>query len=179
MRAATPPRSTTSPWPSTPSRRAGPSCWYHCSGGHLALWAGARGLLPADSPWHTTTGFPAAILGLAPITDLAGTIREDLSSGAGLQLLGGADEAAARLPLVDPLTLLRGRGTTGVPTVVLHGEVDEELPHEQFTDYVAAHTDAELVTLPGTGHYTLIEPGSDAARSVIDVLARMCRPRQS
>ncbi|MFF4531187.1 alpha/beta hydrolase family protein [Streptomyces sp. NPDC001407] len=146
----------------------------HCSGGHLALWAGARGLLPEDSPWHTTE-LPTAVLALAPITDLAATIREDLSNGAGLELLGPADRVESLLPSVDPLTMLRGPGTTGVPTVVLHGEVDEELPHEQFTGYMSVHTDAELVMLPGTGHYTLIEPGSPASRSVIETLARLAR----
>lgn len=144
----------------------------HCSGGHLALWAGARGLLPESSPWHTTR-LPTAVLGLAPITDLAATIRDDLSDGAGLQLLGGADQVEARLPLVDPLTMLREKGTTGVRTVVLNGEVDEEVPLGQFTDYLAVHTDAEHVVLPGTGHYTLIEPGSPASRSVIETLGKL------
>ncbi|MFD7663686.1 alpha/beta fold hydrolase [Streptomyces sp. NPDC059788] len=149
----------------------------HCSGGHLALWAGARGLLPPDCPWYTPgPGLPTAVLGLAPITDLAATIRADLSDGAGLELLGGADKAERRFPLVDPLTMLRGTGTTGVPTVVLYGAEDEEIPQAQFTDYAAAHRDAELISLPGTGHYTLIEPGSDAAAAVAGVLARLSRP---
>ncbi|MFC9324101.1 alpha/beta hydrolase family protein [Kitasatospora sp. NPDC057015] len=147
----------------------------HCSGGHLALWAGARGLLPVDSPWYTTQ-LPDAILALAPVADLAGAIRAGLSNAAALELLGGPGLVEARLPLVDPLTLLRATGTTGVPTVVLHGAEDEELPPAQFTDYAAVHSDAELVTLPGTGHYVLIEPGSAASRSVVDTLARLSRP---
>ncbi|RLV09864.1 alpha/beta hydrolase [Streptomyces griseocarneus] len=145
----------------------------HCSGGHLALWAAARGLLPEDSPWFTTTSLPTAVLALAPITDLAGTIRERLSDDAGLGLIGPAERVESLLPLVDPLTMLRGRGTTGVPTVVLYGEADEELPHEQFTIYLAVHTDAELVALPRAGHYTLIEPGSEASASVVGTLARL------
>ncbi|MDH6131729.1 acetyl esterase/lipase [Kitasatospora sp. MAA4] len=144
----------------------------HCSGGHLALWAGARGLLPADSPWYTADRL-AGVLALAPVTDLAGAIREDLSHGAALELLGSADEVEARLPLADPITLLRGRGTTGVPTVVLHGMEDPEVPLDQFTDYAAAHPTAELVSLPGTGHYTLIEPGSEASKAVIEMLTRL------
>ncbi|WP_327321235.1 alpha/beta hydrolase [Streptomyces sp. NBC_01210] len=146
----------------------------HCSGGHLALWAAARGLLPPGSPWHTRR-CPSAVLALAPITDLAGAIRENLSSGAALELLGGPHSAESRLPFVDPLTIVGAKGTTGVPTVVLHGAKDEELPPAQFTDYAAVHSDAELVTLPGTGHYTLIEPYSDASRAVIDVLGRLSR----
>ncbi|MEU8520052.1 alpha/beta hydrolase [Streptomyces sp. NBC_01216] len=148
----------------------------HCSGGHLALWAGARSLLPADSPWYTGTALPTAVLGLAPLTDLAATIRDDLSEGAGLQLLGGAAHVAARLPLVDPLTMLRGKGTTGVRTVLLHGTKDEEVPLHQFSDYAAVHSDAEVVTLAGIGHYTLIEPGAPAADAVIDVLRLLSSP---
>ncbi|MBC3840806.1 alpha/beta fold hydrolase [Streptacidiphilus sp. 4-A2] len=150
----------------------------HCSGGHLALWAAARGLLPEDSPWHTRT-LPTAVLALAPLTDLAATARDRLSNDAALQLLGGADEFEDRLPLVDPLTLLREHGTTGVPTVVLHGAVDEEVPLDQFYDYTAVHRDAELLTLPGTGHYTLIEPGSPASLAVIDTLDRLASPPHS
>ncbi|MBZ3906078.1 alpha/beta hydrolase family protein [Streptomyces griseiscabiei] len=146
----------------------------HCSGGHLALWAAARGLLPADSPWHTDD-LPTSVLALAPVTDLAATIRDNLSNGAALELLGGADHAEARIPVTDPLTLLREKGATGVPTVVLHGAADEEVPLEQFADYLAAHPEAEPVVLPETGHYTLIEPGAPAARAVTDVIARLSR----
>jgi alpha-beta hydrolase superfamily lysophospholipase len=141
----------------------------HCSGGHLALWCAARGLLPEDSPWHTRD-LPTSVLALAPITDLAATRRDDLSNGAALQLLGGEETFARRLPLVDPLTLLRGVGTTGVPTVLLHGAVDEEVPLTQFTDYAAVHDDLRTVVLPGTGHYTLIEPDAPGARAVAGTL---------
>lgn len=60
-------------------------------------------------------------------------------------------------------------------TVVLHGAADEEVPLGQFTDYVAVHTDAEHVVLPGTGHYTLIEPGSEASLAVIETIRRLGR----
>ncbi|WP_395293110.1 alpha/beta hydrolase family protein [Kitasatospora hibisci] len=144
----------------------------HCSGGHLALWAGARALLPADSPWHST-GSPTAILALAPLTDLEATVRDRLSEDAALQLLGGPQALPDRLPLVDPVTLLRGPGTTGVRTVLLHGAVDEEVPQDQFTDYAAVHRDLEVVVLPDTGHYTLIEPGAPGARAVAEQLHRL------
>lgn len=141
----------------------------HCSGGHLALWCAARGLLPSDSPWYTTR-LPSAVLALAPITDLDATRRDDLSEGAARQLLGGAKLFEERLPLVDPLTLLENTGSTGVRTVLLHGEADEEVPLSQFADYASVHHDLETVVLPGTGHYTLIEPDAPAARTVADTL---------
>lgn len=141
----------------------------HCSGGHLALWAAARGLLPADSPWRTTR-LPDAVLALAPITDLEATRRDDLSDGAASQLMGGAAEFERRLPLVDPVTLLAAAGSTGVRTVLLHGAADEEVPLAQFADYAAVHTDLETVVLPGTGHYALIEPENPAAHHIARTL---------
>lgn len=147
----------------------------HCSGGHLALWLAARSLLPAGSRWQGTTPGLTAVLALAPITDLTGTIADGLSDGAGLQLLGGREQAAERLPLVDPLTLLRSHSSTGVRTVLLHGENDEEVPLRQYSDYLAVHSDAELIRLPHTGHYTLIEPGAPAAEAVVQTLRRLRR----
>ncbi|MCL7428989.1 alpha/beta fold hydrolase [Streptomyces sp. YS415] len=144
----------------------------HCSGGHLALWCAARGLLPPSSRWHTRT-LPTSVLALAPITDLTATRRDRLSNDAALQLLGGEERFAERLPEVDPLTLLRDTGTTGVPTVLLHGAADEEVPLTQFGDYAAVHRDLRTVVLPGTGHYTLIEPEAPGARAVADTLRDM------
>jgi tryptophan 2,3-dioxygenase len=144
----------------------------HCSGGHLALWCAARALLPSGSRWHTRT-LPTGVLALAPITDLTATRRDDLSNGAALQLLGGAELFDQRLPEVDPLTLLRDAGTTGVPTVLLHGAADEEVPLTQFSDYAAVHRDLRTVVLPGTGHYTLIEPEAPGARAVAETLREM------
>ncbi|GGW27053.1 alpha/beta hydrolase family protein [Streptomyces griseoloalbus] len=152
----------------------------HCSGGHLALWCAARALLPPGSRWYTRT-LPTSVLALAPITDLTATRRDDLSSGAALQLLGAGELFEERLPEVDPLTLLRGAGTTGVPTVLLHGAADEEVPLTQFSDYAAVHRDLRTVVLPGTGHYTLIEPDAPGARAVADTLREMSAafaPRQ-
>ncbi|MFD7969284.1 alpha/beta hydrolase family protein [Streptomyces clavifer] len=144
----------------------------HCSGGHLALWCAARGLLPPGSRWHTRD-LPTAVLALAPITDLTATRRDGLSDDAALLLLGGTSLFASRMPSVDPLTLLREAGTTGVPTVLLHGAVDEEVPLTQYADYASVHRDLTTVVLPGTGHYTLIEPGAPGARAVADTLEEM------
>ncbi|MGW5652766.1 alpha/beta hydrolase family protein [Streptomyces humi] len=144
----------------------------HCSGGHLALWCAARAQLPAGSRWHTRR-LPTAVLALAPITDLAATRRDGLSNGAALQLLGGEEDFDERLALCDPLTLLRSAGTTGVPTTLLHGAADEEVPLTQFSDYASVHHDLRTVVLPGTGHYTLIEPEAPGARAVAETLRGM------
>lgn len=75
------------------------------------------------------------------------------------------------MPSVDPLTLLKGERTTGVRTVLLHGEVDEEVPLSQFADYAEVHDDLKTVVLPGIAHYTLIEPGALAVAATLHRLA--------
>ncbi|WP_338895262.1 hypothetical protein WBG99_05705 [Streptomyces sp. TG1A-60] len=136
-------RSTTSLWRWTPSRPAAPGC---CAGGHLALWAAARGRLPA-------------VLAPAPVTDLGRVIREGHSNGAALELLGGPDHAEFR----TALTLLRDRDSTGVPMTVPHGAAAEEAPLEQFCDHWAVRPEEELVILSEAGHHTLVEPGAQTS----------------
>ncbi|WBO62090.1 hypothetical protein [Streptomyces camelliae] len=63
----------------------------HSAGGHLALWAGARHLLPSGAPGRpavppTALGVPA----LAPTADLAWAYDLVSGHGAAAGLLGGA-----------------------------------------------------------------------------------------
>ncbi|MGB3330530.1 MAG: alpha/beta hydrolase, partial [Thermomicrobiales bacterium] len=62
----------------------------HSAGGHLAVWAARRHLLPASAPWRRATPAPiAAVVALAPVLDLAEAFRLDLDDGAVQALLGG------------------------------------------------------------------------------------------
>ena len=74
-----------------------------------------------------------------------------------------------RLAVADPLGLL----PTGVPTVCVHGEADEDVPIAQSEAYVArAGAAARLVRLPG-GHMQHVDPASaagDALREALRVL---------
>ncbi|MFD9380086.1 alpha/beta hydrolase [Streptomyces sp. NPDC059999] len=147
----------------------------HSAGGHLALWAAARHVLPAGSPWR----LPAAphlrgVVALAPIADF--TVAEELGvcGGASAQLLGGTSEFwEARRPHADPAALL----PTGIATAVVQGRDDIVVPEAVAEAYVAAAAQAgELVgltLLDGVGHFPLIDPAADACAVVSEEIAQL------
>jgi dipeptidyl aminopeptidase/acylaminoacyl peptidase len=59
----------------------------------------------------------------------------------------------------------------------VHGDVDDEVPVDQSQRYVAAATSAgdpaELVVLPGVGHYELIDPAHPAWAACRDRLVAL------
>ena len=124
----------------------------HSAGGHLALWAGARGVVT-----HAVSQ--------AGVTDLAEAARLGLSGGVVHELL-----PADAYPLASPAELL----PLGVPQLLVHGEDDDTVPVELSRGYdvaaVAAGDRVDLVTLPGVGHYEHLDPSSAAWRAVIDWL---------
>jgi acetyl esterase/lipase len=124
----------------------------HSAGGHLALWAGARGLIR-----HAVAQ--------AGVVDLAEAARLGLSRGVVDELvpreLYARTSPAAMLPL-------------GVPQLLVHGEDDDTVPVGMSRSYhaaaLAAGDDVRLVTLPGVGHYEHLDPASDAWRAVLEWL---------
>jgi acetyl esterase/lipase len=142
----------------------------HSAGGHLALWAAARHVLPADSPWHLAA--PPRVRGvvaLAPIADLAAASRLHVCSDAVPQFLGDP----ARLPYADPAALL----PTGIATTLVHGTLDPEVPPQVSASFAraAARSGEELTTtwLPATAHFALITPGTPAAATAVAELTQL------
>lgn len=128
----------------------------HSAGGQLALWAAARG--KALSPGRLPV---VGVVGLAPVSDLVEAARRHLSGGVVREFLGGSpEEVPARYQEASPVERL----PLGVPTVVVHGTDDEDVPYDMSPAYVAraraAGDDARLVTLEGGGHFDVIEPDS-------------------
>ncbi|MGC5343971.1 alpha/beta hydrolase family protein [Streptomyces sp. DT171] len=146
----------------------------HSAGGHLALWAAARHVLPADSPWRPATVPPLrGVVALAPIADLATAVEQNVCSGAVRQLLGTEADFAIRARYADPAALL----PTGIATTVVQGTTDLTVPQsvaEAFVD--AAAKAGELVgltLLPDVGHFPLIDPSADACAVVAEELAQL------
>lgn len=146
----------------------------HSAGGHLALWAAARHVLPKDAPWRTDA--PAALRGviaLAPIADF--TVAEKLAvcDGAAAQLLGGAAKFAERLPYADPSLLL----PTGIATTLVQGRADIVVPQAVAESYAdAAAKSGEVVgltLLEDVGHFPLIDPAADACAVVAEEIAQL------
>ncbi|NUS14156.1 MAG: alpha/beta hydrolase [Streptomyces sp.] len=146
----------------------------HSAGGHLALWAAARHVLPPRSPWHLPSPPPLrGVVALAPIADLTSAIRLRVCSDAVTELLGGLDRLAARLPDADPAVLL----PTGIAATIVHGTTDNVVPPQVSREFAraAAAAGQEVTTawLRGSGHFALIDPASPAVSAVADELDQL------
>ncbi|GHG18655.1 alpha/beta hydrolase [Streptomyces albogriseolus] len=146
----------------------------HSAGGHLALWAAARHLLPAGSPWRTDAPAPLrGVVALAPIADLEVADKLGVCDGAVRELLGGDDHFAERRPHADPALLL----PTGIATTLVQGRADIDVPHavaEAYADAAAKAGEVVGVTLlPDVGHFPLIDPAADACAIVAEEIAQL------
>jgi len=124
----------------------------HSAGGHLALW------------WALTTRARdvAGVVALAPVADLARAYAEDLDDGAVHALMGGSPAAhPARYAVADTAVLLRG--WTGARPVVVHGDADLQVPITHSRGLVGI----DLVELPATDHFAVIDPLSPAWPQVL------------
>ncbi|GGW62511.1 lipase [Streptomyces lucensis JCM 4490] len=146
----------------------------HSAGGHLALWAAARHVLPAGAPWRADR--PAALRGvvaLAPIADFEAAEKLGVCGNAALQLLGGPDHFAERRPYADPVLLL----PTGIATTLVQGRDDQVVPQavaESYADAAArAGETAGLTLLADVGHFPLIDPAADACAVVAEEIAQL------
>ncbi|MFD7226576.1 alpha/beta hydrolase [Streptomyces sp. NPDC059881] len=146
----------------------------HSAGGHLALWAAARHVLPAGSPWRLTAApLLRGVVALAPIADLGRAVELDVCGGAVLQLIGGEGEFDKRAGYVDPAALL----PTGIATAVVQGREDTVVPQAVAEAYVDAAAKAGetvgLTLLEDVGHFPLIDPAADACAVVAEEIAQL------
>ncbi|MGI5456548.1 alpha/beta hydrolase [Streptomyces sp. CA-249302] len=146
----------------------------HSAGGHLALWAAARHVLPEDSPWRLAR--PAHLRGvvaLAPIADFEVADKLNVCGGAALQLMGGEAHFAERRPYADPAFLL----PTGIATTLVQGRSDLVVPEavaESYADAAAKAGEVVGVTLlEEVGHFPLIDPAADACAVVAEEIAQL------
>ncbi len=152
----------------------------HSAGGHLALWAAARHMLPSDSPWHRPAPPPVrGVVALAPLADFRSARDLGVCHDAVVQFLGGPEHVEARLPHADPAALL----PTGVATTIVQGATDNVVPPHVARCYAAASARAgeqtRLTLLPDVGHFPLIDPSTRAAAVVAEEIARLAAPRPS
>ncbi|MFI9626955.1 alpha/beta hydrolase family protein [Streptomyces sp. NPDC052042] len=146
----------------------------HSAGGHLALWAAARHVLPEGAPWRLPVPPPLrGVVALAPIADFTKAVELDVCSGAVGQFLGREEDFEERARHADPAVLL----PTGIATVVVQGATDLVVPRavsEAFVDTAArAGETVGLTLLPEVGHFPLIDPSSDACAVVAEEIAQL------
>ena len=133
-----------------PLERSGTVLVGHSAGGQLALWGGKR------------TGLP--VVAVAPVSDV-----RDAATRRGPDSAPGRFMAPQYFAEGSPLELL----PLGVPQLVIHGTVDEDVPFAMSERYVqAAGGEAELVVLDGTGHFELIDPQAPEFGVTLDAIRR-------
>ncbi len=146
----------------------------HSAGGHLALWAASRHVLPAGSPWRLPAP-PAfrGVVALAPIADFGQAVELGVCGDAVVQLLGGESEFAARSAHADPAALL----PTGIATTIVQGRTDITVPYSVSDAYADAAAKAGetvgMTLLEGVGHFPLIDPAADACAVVAEEIAQL------
>ncbi|MFG2963161.1 alpha/beta hydrolase [Streptomyces sp. NPDC048288] len=146
----------------------------HSAGGHLALWAAARHVLPADAAWRTSGPAPLrGVVALAPIADFAMAEKLDVCGNASLQLLGGNDHFTDRQCYADPALLL----PTGIATTLVQGRSDLVVPQAVAESYADAAAKAGevvgLTLLEDVGHFPLIDPAADACAVAAEEIAQL------
>lgn len=149
----------------------------HSAGGHLALWLAARPRIPAGSPLRARSPLlPRGAVSLAGVVDLGRAAELQLGSNIVPELLGGTPrQVPDRYRAASPFELL----PLHVPQVLLHGTTDDRVPVEisqRYTEAARAAGDpVELVTLPGTGHFELIDPRSAVWPAVLATVQRLAQ----
>ncbi|MFI5736049.1 alpha/beta hydrolase family protein [Kribbella sp. NPDC051587] len=138
----------------------------HSAGGQLALWAAAR-----SGRVHL-----CGAVSQAGVLDLAAAYRQQVGGSAVQDFLGGTPEAHPdRYADASPIQRLPLK----VPVALIHGNRDAVVPLPQSTGYLdaakRAGDDVTLTTVPGAGHFEVIDPAHaawTATRSEADRLLR-------
>src|SRR3954463_16512409 len=112
----------------------------HSAGGQLALWGAKRSSLP--------------VVALAPVSDV-----RDAADRRGPDSAPARYMAPEHFPAGSPIEFL----PLGARQILIHGTADDSVPYAMSERYVeAADGEAELVTLPGAGHFEPIDPQAPA-----------------
>ena len=144
----------------------------HSAGGHLALWAAARGRLPDGAPGARPRVRITHAVAQAAVSDLEAAARLGLDGGAAGELLGGGVDTG-RYRVASPARLL----PLGVPQLLVHGGDDDRVPAAMSRDYAAAARAAgdtvDVHVEPVSGHFEHLDPSSRewaAVRRWLDAL---------
>jgi acetyl esterase/lipase len=151
--------------------------WGHSAGGHLALWAGARHKLPAESPLRTENPLrPRGVVsvgGFGSLQKWETEIRTVCGADSVPKLAPG--ETDARFADTSPDRLL----PSGVPAVMLHGVFDYVafpamgLSHAQDGRKAGDRVDIQIA--PVAGHFEVIAPGTAAFAQGLAAVERFAR----
>lgn len=147
----------------------------HSAGGHLALWAAGRHKLPPQAPGALQPGAKCldAVIAQAGVLDLDLADTLGLSDNAARLLLGCTrEEDPERWQWANPAQ----RMPLGIPLVVLHGTLDEDVPVHMGRSFSQRHAPKEeafeYVEFVGD-HYGLISVEDPAWDLCVLALAKL------
>lgn len=152
----------------------------HSAGGHLAMWAAARGRLPAGSPVATPNPLrPIGVIDLAGPFDMRENIRKyqaECRDPVITQMLGGTPEqVSSRYVQASAGALL----PLGVRQVLIWGEHERFMPRPLARAYVrrarSVGDDATLRVVKGAGHFEIASPNTAAWPLVLGEVNRLLR----
>jgi acetyl esterase/lipase len=131
----------------------------HSAGGQLALWAAARGRLPAASPGACGAVSVRGAVSLSGIVDLEEADRLALGAQATARFMGGHwNEQSDRYRHASPRALL----PLGVPQALIHAGNDSVVPPSLSRDYQTLATSlgdsCRYLLVDGIEHRQLINP---------------------
>lgn len=144
----------------------------HSAGGMLALWAAARTGLPTHAPGASPVVPVSRAVGIGAMSDLRACAERGVCRGAAVDAWGEPTDAAtaARYAVASPVELL----PLGVPTLLVHGELDDLVPVDLSTAFaqraIAAGDDVTLHVVPGIRHFEPVQAGSASWQLVVDWL---------
>lgn len=131
----------------------------HSAGGWLALH-----VAPSLPPSLNIT----RVVLLAPVTDLANTRTLELGDGAVAEMFPDPDHDQTTYAVPSTIT---------PPLVVIHGTHDTRVLHHMSADY-ATKSSSRLITYPGVGHFSLIDPQHETWATTAAVIDPRNRPQE-
>jgi acetyl esterase/lipase len=145
----------------------------HSAGGHLAAWAGSRGVLPAGVVGADPAVGLRGVVAQAGVLDLATAADDRLGGGAASTLLGGGPDTIPEVyRMASPIELL----PIDVTVELLHSPDDPMVPFDQsrrFAEVAAANGDRVTLTAVPGGHFGVIDPASEAWRKTVEAIDRV------
>jgi acetyl esterase/lipase len=146
----------------------------HSAGGQLALWAAARGRLPAASPGAGGAVSVRGAVSLSGVVDLEEADRLGLGEQATARFMGGHwDAQPDRYRQASPRALL----PLGVPQALIHAGNDSVVPPSMSRDYQALATSlgdsSRYLLVDGIGHRQLINPKGRGWATAVSELERI------
>ena len=147
----------------------------HSAGGHLALWAAARGKVPKSSPlWRADPLHIHSVVSLGGIGDLEGQghIFAGACGAEPLPRIIGAASRAEPYGDTSPAELL----PSGARVVMISGDLDHVMPPPTGRAYVAllrkAGDAGEAIAIPNASHFDVVMPMTAAWKVVVDAVIR-------